>query len=70
MSLLVFLSWAYPVNNGGALIGGSHINYVDYDREMFSNCKYGVEFLTALYLSALNMLIDSSFFPSFPFLQS
>lgn len=24
------------MNNGAALIGGSHINYVDYDREMFS----------------------------------
>lgn len=28
--------WAYPVNNGAALIGGSHVQYVDYDRELFS----------------------------------
>ena len=29
-------SWAFPVNGGAALMGGSHINYVDYDREMLS----------------------------------
>jgi hypothetical protein len=29
-------SWASPVNEGAALFGGSHINYVDYDRELFA----------------------------------
>lgn len=33
-SLSTILRWAYPVNQGAALIGGSHINYVDYDRTM------------------------------------
>ena len=29
--------WAFPVNQGAALIGGSHINYVDYDRQMLKD---------------------------------
>lgn len=35
---IVFLAkQAYPVNNGAALVGGSHVQYVDYDREMMSS---------------------------------
>lgn len=34
--MLILDSWAFPVNNGAALIGGSHVQYIDYDRELFS----------------------------------
>lgn len=30
-------SWAFPVNGGAALMGGSHINYIDYDRTMLKD---------------------------------
>jgi hypothetical protein len=30
-------SYVYPVNGGAATFGGSHIQYVDYDREAFSS---------------------------------
>ena len=30
-------SYKFPVNNAAATFGGSHLQYVDYDRSMFAN---------------------------------
>lgn len=53
---LRYESWAYPINDGAAFMGGSHVQYIDYDREMMTGFMESSEPASSMVVGVGNLI--------------